>query len=81
MMYWNGDWNWGAWLGMTVMMVVFWGAVAWAIVAAVRGSGAPRAKSAQQILEERLAHGEITVDEYESLHAAILTSRNVDRQA
>lgn len=80
MMYWNGDWNWGAWLGMTAMMVVFWGAVAWAIVAAVRGSGASRPKSTQQILEERLAHGEITVDEYESLHAAIAASRNSDPQ-
>lgn len=81
MMYWNGEWNWGAWLGMTAMMVVFWGAVAWAIVAAVRGSGPPRTKSAQQILEARLAHGEITIDEYESLHNAIQASRSVDRQS
>lgn len=80
MMYWNGDWNWGAWLGMTAMMVVFWGAVAWAILAAVRGSGAARPRSAQQILDERLAHGEITVEEYEKLHMALQASRSAEPQ-
>ncbi len=76
MMYWNGQWNWGAWMGMTVMMVLFWGAVAWAIVAAVRGSGSSDLPSAPQIVDERLARGEISLDEHQTLHQAIRTGRS-----
>ena len=75
MMYWNGQWNWGAWLGMTMMMLAFWGAVAWAIVAALRASGSPSQPAAQQILDERLARGELTIEEFESLHQALRARR------
>ena len=70
-MNWNGEWNWGAWVGMTVMMVVFLGAVAWAISAAVRSSGSSSPPSAQRIMDERLARGEITLDEHMALQHAI----------
>ena len=72
MMYWNGDWNWGAWLGMTAMMLAFWGLIAWAIVALVRGlSATTRHGDAETILAERLARGEISPAEFEELRAAL----------
>jgi uncharacterized membrane protein len=72
MMYWNGDWNWGAWLAMAVMMLSFWGLVAWAVVTLVRGaSGGRRHHDAESILAERLARGEISTEEFEDLRAAI----------
>jgi len=73
-MMWGCDWGWGAWLAMMVMMVVFWGLVIAAVVALVRylggtrqgdrtGSGSGRA-SAEEVLAERFARGEIDADEY-----------------
>jgi putative membrane protein len=68
-MMWGGDWGWGGWLGMGLGMVAFWGLVVWGIVTLVRGRGereAPRPRpSAQQLLAERLAQGEIDVEEYQ----------------
>jgi putative membrane protein len=68
MMWWGGDWGWGAWLGMSLGMLAFWGLIAWAIVILVRGRGEreapPPPTSAEEILAARLAHGEIDVDEY-----------------
>lgn len=66
-MFWYGNWSWGAWLLMTLGMVAFWGLVIWAIVSLVRsGPSAPTAErpSAEQILAERFARGEIDGDEY-----------------
>jgi putative membrane protein len=66
-MYWNGESSWWTWLSMTVSMVVFWGAVIWAVVAVTRSRQQPADRSPQQLLDERLARGEISVDEYQSL--------------
>jgi putative membrane protein len=70
-MYWHGGgWGPGAWVAMTLMMLLFWGAVVAAIVFAVRaghrepGSAAPRESDAERILAERFARGEIDADEY-----------------
>jgi len=38
---WGYDWGWGAWLVMSVMMVVFWGLVIAGIVVLVRLSDRP----------------------------------------
>lgn len=74
MRYHDGGWDSGAWIAMAFMMVVFWGAVVTAIVFAVRGwhhepagsgAGAPAARDAQRILDERFARGEIDADEYQ----------------
>jgi putative membrane protein len=69
-----GDWGWGAWLLMSVMMVGFWGLVIAGIVVLVRyltgsrqdGGPAPGGgqRSAEEILAERFARGEIDQDEY-----------------
>ena len=56
-----GVWGW-------MMMIALWGGVGALVVWAVRSSGAGRdqpALSALEILERRLASGDITRDEYE----------------
>lgn len=67
MWWYHGGWGWGAWLVMTLGMVAFWALVVLAILTIVR-SGAPAAspgeRTPEQILAERLARGEIDVDEY-----------------
>jgi putative membrane protein len=74
----GGGNHWGLWILMIVAMVIFWGALAWIIVTLVRhrgtpagsnpaapGSGSsPPSSDALRILDERLARGDIDVDEY-----------------
>lgn len=66
----HGDWNGWAWLVMSVSMIAFWGLLIWGVAAAVRWSRPPIAdaksiETPDDILRERLARGEIDVDEYE----------------
>ena len=73
-MHWDNGWNDGVgwwWLLMLLTMIVFWGGIAWVIVTLVRrDSGASRAPhepsrpTAESILHERFARGEIDIDEY-----------------
>ena len=64
MMYWGtGDWNWAAWLAMTVSMVAFWGLIASAIISLARRP-THHGPTAEQILDERFARGDIDDDEY-----------------
>jgi putative membrane protein len=73
-MMWGYDWGWGAWLVMSVMMVLFWGLVIAGIVVLVRYLGGGRqggppaadrgGPSAEELLDERFARGEINQDEY-----------------
>ncbi len=82
MMGWYGSGTgWGGWVAMSVVMVLFWALVVFAVVALFRGSGRrPRDdRSAEQrdamaILDERFARGEIDEDDYrarrEVLHGA-----------
>jgi putative membrane protein len=81
MMFWWGEGmtGWGYAL-MSVSMVLFWGVVILGIVALVRylarsgqaagGADAPR-PSAEQVLAERFARGEIDEQEYQSRLAAL----------
>ena len=71
MMY--GGWGWGAWLVGALMMVAFWGVVFWAIVSLVRRptESTPRTHTAQDILAERFARGEVDADEYERRRRAL----------
>ncbi len=74
MMVWYGHgWGWGGWLLMTFSMIVFWGLVIGALVALLRtgrgtGPGTPpehhQERSAEQILAERYASGDIDEQEY-----------------
>ena len=57
----------GAWLAMTLSMVVFWGLVIWAILAVVRTGADDRRsgpRTPEEILAQRFARGEIDENEY-----------------
>lgn len=61
-----GGWGW-MWF-MPVLWLLFLGLIIWAIVAAVRGTGAPTGSSENsslEILRKRYARGEISKEEFE----------------
>lgn len=73
MWYWPHGLSWWGWLGMTAMMVIFWGLVILGLVALVRyynPSGTrqtpydQRSTTPESILAERFAGGEIDEQEY-----------------
>lgn len=79
-MNWDNGWGWGPWLMMFPVMLIFWGAVAWVIVVAIRHSGgtghgsstiANARPDALQILDERFARGEIDAQEYRERRDAL----------
>jgi putative membrane protein len=82
MWYWhNGMDGWG-WLGMGLFMLVFWGLVILGIVLLVRllnSSGPPNTSSRRpiptEILDERLARGDIDEGEYHLRMAALRASK------
>ena len=71
MMYgWYG-WGWSGMIVMTLVMVAFWVAVITGIVLLVRYASAdgqrgqaPQARTAEDLLAERFARGEIDEEEY-----------------
>jgi putative membrane protein len=71
-MMWDNGWGAGQWVAMSLMMVLFWGLIIFAVVALVRStrseghssSAPPRAHAARRILDERFARGEIDAEEY-----------------
>jgi putative membrane protein len=72
----NGAWHMGNGAGWwmvfgSVMMVVFWVAIIWAVTAVVRRPPEERGRSSEptalEILERRYARGELTDDEFESM--------------
>ncbi len=70
MMWWTDGIGWGNWVVMTLAMVAFWGLVVVAVVALFRDgrrtdeSAPRRAASAEEILDQRFARGEIDAQEY-----------------
>ena len=84
-MMWGYDWGWGAWLVMSMMMVLFWGLVIAGIVVLVRylaggRQGDPPAvdrgqASAEELLAERFARGEIDAEEYTSRRELLRPAR------
>ena len=70
----HGDIGTGWWIVMMLVMVAFWVAVIAGIVWLVRtaaGGATPRRASARERLDERLANGEIEVEEYQARLAAL----------
>jgi putative membrane protein len=66
-MYWNGTGGWGMGL-MVLSTLLFWALVAAGIVYAVRGlnrGGSVAPLSAEQLLAQRYARGEINDEEYQ----------------
>jgi putative membrane protein len=80
-MWFMHDIGWGWWLLMSVGMVGFWALVIWGIVALARGgtsglhSPKEEADRPLDILQRRLARGEISVEEYEQLRDALIGRR------
>jgi len=72
MMGWNGGPGWVGWLLMSVGMVAFWALVIMAIMAllpGVRADGTDRCRAwesedALRVLDERLARGQLDVQDY-----------------
>ncbi len=63
-----GDWGAGWWILMAAMMVVFWGlvilGVVWLIRAVSPGQHHGHSGSASEVLDRRLASGDISPEEY-----------------
>jgi len=74
MMWWDhGGWGAGEWVAMSLMMVVFWGALVALVVWLVRSSrdesdrttgGQTTTPNADELLAERFARGEIDAEEF-----------------
>ena len=84
MMMWDGTWGMGgfAWLWMTLFWVFAISGIVWLVLTLARsvgpgGSGAGRAEgdSAERILGDRLARGEIDPEEYRTRLAALREGR------
>ncbi len=77
MMWWNhGGWGAGDWMLTIVMMVVFWALVAALIMWAVQGRRASTppqlpTPTADELLDQRFARGEIDTDEYATRRSAL----------
>ena len=79
MWYWGGGMHWWGWLLGFIGMVAFWGLIIYGLwyffTSASRttqpSSHQPGGPPAKQILDERLARGEINADEYRHLRDMI----------
>lgn len=72
MMWGWGYGGWAGWLVGALMMIVFWGGIVWLAVYLFRGWGRSpdraeehRGPDAREILAERFARGEISVEEFD----------------
>ena len=80
-MMWDYGMGWGGWLVMSVLMVAFWAAVVFGIIALFRRSSggnspfdrqvAASEEDAVQVLQVRFARGEIDEQEYRSRLAVL----------
>jgi len=72
-MWWNHDIGWVGWLAMTLAMAGFWVVIALIVVALVRTGRQPVEGDLEprKILQQRLARGEIDLDEYHERLAAL----------
>jgi putative membrane protein len=85
----GGGGNWW-WIPMAIMMIAFWAGLIWLAISVVRhnthhATGAPITPTAhqpaaqlvdpRQVLAERLARGEIDVDDYRARLDALDTTR------
>ena len=79
-MMWNYGMGWGGWLAMSVLMVAFWAAVVFGIVALFRSANRSKAPlnrpvghgdEAVKALELRFARGEVDEQEYRNRLAVL----------
>jgi uncharacterized membrane protein len=71
-MYWS-DAAWWAWIPMTITMILFWALVAWVAfrLLAPRSEDERAPRTAREILDSRLASGEISGEEYDELRGVL----------
>ena len=83
MMYWGHHMTTGGWILSVVATLIVIGLVVAAIVrlTSARGDAAAASLSAREILDRRLAGGELSVEQYEQLRAALLDSRAATPEA
>lgn len=86
-MWWNNGMDWGAmggggWVLMTVLMLAFWALVVGGVVALFRSgrstdsrSGTTPERSAESVLDERFARGEIDEQEYHARRAVLFSTQ------
>jgi putative membrane protein len=70
MWYWGAGYGWGMAIFGALMMLLFWGGIAAAIVVLIRslsGSRLAPNDNAMETLRRRLAAGEITSEEFEQI--------------
>jgi uncharacterized membrane protein len=79
-MMWDNGHYYVGWPGMLLVMVLSWGLVAAAVYLGARWLGRDRAScDPLEILDERLARGEVDLEEYVRLWQAITDHRPVAR--
>jgi putative membrane protein len=84
MMGWyGGGMGWGAWLAMGVFWLVLLGLIVWLVVRLLPGSDGGTARttgdSALEILDRRLASGEIDLETWQAQRAALVAARGDKR--
>jgi putative membrane protein len=75
-MHWHDMDGW-SWMWMVITMALFWGVLIIGLVALLRTRDRqnPRPPTAQETLDDRLARGEITIEEYEQRWDALRRRR------
>lgn len=71
---WNGGMTWEGWFFMSLFWVLLIGVIVWAAAQLFPGRGGTRTESQaepRQILDRRLANGEIDVETYEKLRRTL----------
>jgi putative membrane protein len=80
MMFWSNSWAWWQVGLMWLAMIVFWALLTWLVFILVTGAverpkqpggEEQRDDDARRILDERLARGEINIEEYQRLRNVI----------
>jgi putative membrane protein len=77
MMYWGNHMSTGGWIfsifGTLIILALIVGLIVWLVSSSSRSDTGPTAsrESADEILDRRLASGELTVDQYQQLRAAL----------
>jgi uncharacterized membrane protein len=75
MMYWGDHMSVGGWifsiLATLIILAIIIGLIVWVVSPASRSSATTTGESAREILDRRLACGELTVEQYEQLREAL----------
>jgi len=80
MRWYGGGMGWGAWLAMGVFWLILIGLIVWLVVWLLPGSGSGATRSsgdsALEILDRRLASGEIDLEAWQAARAALVAAQH-----